>query len=170
MNQQPFGGGAAAGPDFAVLFMILAAVLAVVLLVQVVVIYLFLYKPASQIPEQYRQTSGGAAFLLLVPLFGLVWIFLYTQKLSRSFQDWLGTGPDNDCGEKLGMWWGICTVASIIPIIGSFIGLASLVLMIMYLVKINESLNRGRALGSSGAAYGAPTSREFDDPGNPYAQ
>jgi len=161
MNQQP-------PIDLSIFFAMLAGIIVVALVILVLVIYFFLYKPASEIPEQYRHTSPGSAFLLLIPLFGLVWIFLFTQKLSRSFQDWLNTG--DDCGEQLGMWWGACVIGSIIPFIGTFVGIAGLVLMIMYLVKVNEALNRGRRLGAGSHSHGGEFDQDFDDPQNRYSR
>ena len=84
MNQQP-------PIDFSIFFAVLAVIILVVFVVQVLVIYFFLYKPATEIPEQYRHTSPGSAFLLLIPLFGvrrsriqaLIFVFIWSRRRVR---------------------------------------------------------------------------------------
>jgi magnesium-transporting ATPase (P-type) len=99
-----------------------------------------LYRAADSIPENYRQTTPGQAFLLLIPLFGIVWIFIYTKQLSQSFHAlFSATGRrQGDCGENLGMWWGIASAFSFVPCVNYVSWIPALVLMILYLVKVNE--------------------------------
>ena len=73
----------------------------VILGVQLLVCYL-LYNSAKSLPERYQETPPGLAFLLLIPLFSLVWLFIYLPKVSRSFQDFFRAHQQrsDDCGEQ----------------------------------------------------------------------
>ena len=146
-----------------------AFVILVGLGIQAIVCY-FLYRACAVIPENYRLASPGLAFLLMIPLVGFVWIFIYTKNLSNSFVNFFSSigGARDDCGEKLGMWWGICTVCSIIPCLGAIAGIASLVLMIMYLVKVNECRSMVLNVGSGGFPGPAAPYKTPGSPHNPY--
>jgi hypothetical protein len=115
--------------------------------IQCIISYI-MYRACDVIPHEYRQTSPGQAFLMLIPLFNLIWIFLYTKRLSNSFAYMFASRGANmgDCGEQLGMWWGICAVCCFIPCLNIFFGIGALVVMIMYLVKISECRSRALSL------------------------
>jgi hypothetical protein len=49
-----------------------------------------------------------------------------------------GRHDQGDCGESIGLWFSICAVASIVPYVGCVASLACLVLLIVYLLKMNE--------------------------------
>lgn len=118
--------------------------------IQLLISYI-LYNSAKSIPEQFQQAVPGQAFLMLIPLFNIVWIFIYPKNLSLSFQNLFrayGQQTD-DCGEQLGLYWAIASVCGMIPCIGIFFGLAGLVCMIMYLIKANDCKNRALSLGNA---------------------
>ncbi len=150
MNEQ-FNGQQLDGASLAIAIVFYLVIFAVMLAVQIGICYV-LYRAASVIPEQQREASPGQAFLLLIPLFNIYWLFVYPKQLSTSFQRVLSAGgqPTDDCGEKTGQWWAICSIASIIPCVGLFTALAGLVLMIMYLVKVSECRTRVLAMGNKG--------------------
>lgn len=131
----------------------------------------FLYRTAVVIPENQRLVSPGAAFLLMIPLFNLIWVFIYTSNLSKSYQNIFSqqmAGTD-DCGEKLGMWWGICGLLSFVPCVNIFSGIAGLIVMIMYIIKVSECRSRFVQYGTAwNDFYGTPTSPRKSDPNNPY--
>ena len=167
------------GAEIAVLLAIYGVVFLVMLAIQLLVCYL-LYKPAEAIPAEYRLMEPWHAFLLLIPLFNIVWLFIFPKNLSQSFQRLFAARNQmkDDCGEKLGMWWAICQIAGIIPCLGVFFGIAGLIVMIMYLVKVNECKNLalagggpagGQPLGGPGQPLGGPGYGGPRDPGNPYS-
>ncbi len=137
--------------DPAIPLMIIAAIYGSIIIfflsIKAVICYL-LYRCASAIPESYRTVSAGQAFLLMIPCFDLIWKFLYTKELSQNYRSLFNTfGHEcDDCGESLGLWWSILSVSTLIPFVGSIAGLASLVLMIMYLVKVHECRTRALSL------------------------
>lgn len=165
MNGPPQLGGAEIGIIIAFYGFIFLCMLGI----QAVICW-FLYRACAGLPEAFRTHGPGMAFLLMIPLFGIVWIFIYTKGLSQGFQRFFsqtGTLTD-DCGEKTGLWWGICSACSIIPCVGGLFGIASLVLLIIYLIKVSECRSKALAFGDGFAqnAYGNPNA--FGNPNQPF--
>jgi hypothetical protein len=100
-----------------------------------------LYLSAARLPEADRKLAPASAFLLLVPLLNFVWLFIVVMKLSEGYQQYFAARPRTDvgdCGYRLGLGWAIAAVCVMVPIANVFAGLASLVLMILYLVKLSQ--------------------------------
>ena len=112
-------------------------------------IILFLQSCYNRIPAEHRKMEPAMVWLLLIPIFSLVWIFFVYVRLAKSFQGaYAAIGKsEGDCGEKLALIFCISCVASIIPIVGCIAGPASLVLLIIVLLKFNGLKN-----GLSGTA------------------
>jgi len=132
--------------------MAIAGALLVVILVFILVIsaiYIFisylLYKCFERIPPQFRKQQPGMVWLLLIPCFSLIWNFFVFPPLSKSFKayfDSIGETNVDDCGEKIGLAYSICSVANLIPYLNILTGIATLVLLILFLVKTNDLKNR----------------------------
>ncbi|HET6880776.1 MAG TPA: hypothetical protein VFI31_11515 [Pirellulales bacterium] len=93
----------------------------------------------ARIPQQYRDMEPGMVYLMLIPCLNIVWVFFVTLRLSTSFQKYFaahGRTDVGDCGYQLGLWYSICVVASIVPCVNYVAGPASLVLLILFLVKV----------------------------------
>lgn len=106
-----------------------------------IVVCAFLYKFYNRVPRQFRQMEPGLVWLLLIPCFNLVWNFFVFIRLSRSFKAYfnsVGNTAVADCGENLGLGYAICEVAALIPCVGLAVWVAALVLLILYLIKVNE--------------------------------
>lgn len=133
----------------------------VFLLIQGGICYV-LYRAANGIPERYRTVSPGQAFLLMIPCFSIIWVFIYTKQLSQNFRSLFNAYGEqtDDCGEALGLWWGILPLCSMIPFVGAIAGIASLVVMIMYLVKVSDCRNRAMNLPAEPMS-GQPTNFQF---------
>ena len=111
--------------------------LAVALAVAIVLLYL-IYSCYQRIPPQHRQMEPWQVWLLLIPLFNLVWNFFVYPKLAKSYQSYFaeqGRTDVGDCGEKIGLWYAICAAVCIIPCVNYVAGPAALVLWIIFLVK-----------------------------------
>lgn len=112
-------------------------------------IILFLQSCYNAIPREHRKMEPGMVWLLLIPIFSLVWMFFVYVRLAKSFQGAyaaIGRTDQGDCGEKLALIFCICCVASVIPFVGCIAGPASLVLLIVVLVKfagLKSGLVRG---------------------------
>lgn len=130
-------GGAIAALGIFLVFIVLA-----VLAIWLVILFL-LFSCFKRIPAQHRQMEPWQVWLLLIPLFNIVWVFFVFPKLGKSYQGYFaeqGRTDVGDCGEKIGLWYAICVAANIVlswvPCLGGIIALASLVLLIMFLVKV----------------------------------
>ena len=109
------------------------------------VICFFLYRDFEGLPERFRLMPSWQVWLLIIPLFNLVWNFFVFPKLSASYQNYFAEQGDTsagDCNRGLGLTFAILAVCSLIPCIGFIAGLAALVVVIIYLVKMNELKNK----------------------------
>lgn len=104
----------------------------------------FMYAPLSRVPERYRTIEPWTAWLVLVPILGIVmvWIlapFKIPESLRNYFTDQEGDSADRvgDCGKNLGLGWAISVTCMIVPLLNLFAWLVALVFMILYLLKIN---------------------------------
>jgi hypothetical protein len=100
-----------------------------------------LYLAASRLPEANRKLAPASVSLLLVPLLNVVWLFIVVMKLSEGYQQYFAAQQRTDvgdCGYRLGLGWAIATICVIVPIANFFAGPASLVMMILYLVKMSQ--------------------------------
>ena len=146
------GGNAAVGVGF------LLVVIAIGLVIGIGIAFLIswlMYKPYSKVPEQFQVMKPGMVFLMMIPLFGLVWSFFIASQLPQSFKayfDSVGDQTVGDAGKNIGLAWAICAACSIIPIVGGLAGLASLVLLIIFIVKLWGMAGRINDL-SQPAAY-----------------
>ena len=112
------------------LFLVLAAVPAILA-----------FAVLSRIPAPYRKQEPALAFLLLIPLFSLIWAFFVHPRVAESLKTYFTAAGDvsvGDCGGSIAMALCICSVCSIIPFFGWLAGLASLVLLIVFYVKAFE--------------------------------
>lgn len=132
--QQP---DAVAGGMLAAILFVLLIFLLVGLVVYIIVCYL-LFNCFQRIPAQHRQMEPWQAWLLVIPLFNIVWAFFVFPGLARSYQSYFaqqGRTDVGDCGEKIGLWFAICFVANHIPCLNYVAAPACLVLLIIFLVK-----------------------------------
>ncbi|HUZ59520.1 MAG TPA: hypothetical protein VMU83_12135 [Hanamia sp.] len=78
-------------------------------------------------------------WLLLIPFFNIVWQFILVDKMARSISAECTRLNLPSKEEKptysAGLAWNICNCIIIIPIIGA---LASLLMFILYWIKVNE--------------------------------
>jgi hypothetical protein len=95
--------------------------------------------PLKAIPEQYREMTPGQVWLLMIPCFPLIWNFFVYQRIPKSFQNYFaatGKTQFGDCGAQIGLWYAICAACSVVPCLNYLAGPASLVLLIIMLVKL----------------------------------
>jgi hypothetical protein len=128
-------------PDAAALAGVLfvVGVVVVISLAILIVILFLLYGCYARIPERHRQMEPWQVWLLLIPLFNLVWNFFVYPKLGKSYQSYFaeqGRTDVGDCGEQVGLWYAICSALACIPCVNYIAGPAALVLLIIFLVKV----------------------------------
>ena len=89
-----------------------------------------------------RTMSPGLTWLLLIPLFGLIWQFFIVLAISKSVRNEFNArgvlNEEPEPGKAIGLAMAICTCASIVPLIGVVASLAGLVLWIVYWVKVAD--------------------------------
>lgn len=87
-----------------------------------------------------RTMQPGMVWLLLVPLFNLIWNFLVVNAVSESLtKEFRLRGVlffESEPGKRVGMPMAICGACSVIPILGILAWLASVVLWVVYWVKV----------------------------------
>ena len=96
------------------LLFVIGVVALVSLAIGIVILYL-IFSCYQRIPERHRQMEPWQVWLTLIPIFGIVWIFFVFPKLGKSYQSYFaeqGRTDVGDCGEKVGLWYAICVVAS----------------------------------------------------------
>lgn len=104
-----------------------------------VVICLLLYNAQKAVPQQHRKLEPGLIWLLLIPLFNLVWNFFVFLRISESYKSYfqsIGREDVGDAGRGIGLAYAICAACTLIPCLGLFAAVGALVLLIVYLVKI----------------------------------
>jgi len=124
----------------AVVAVLIGALVGLVIGLAIILLVCFLiYKPYKSVPEAHRQMNPPMVFLLMIPLFGLVWAFFIALKIPASFKshfDSVGDTSVGDCGKNIGLGWAICSVCSMIPFVNFIAAPASLVLLIIFIVKL----------------------------------
>jgi hypothetical protein len=98
------------------------------------------YLVLKRIPVESRTQKPELAFLLMIPLFSLVWAFFVHPKVAESLKNYYDKNglPQSDYGEKLALWFCITSACGLIPMIGFIAAIASLVLGVMFYLKAFE--------------------------------
>jgi hypothetical protein len=100
---------------------------------------LTLQKALSRCAPQNQAMAPGMVWLLLIPLFSIVWNFFVVLNLAKSLgQEFRTRGMNEDAepGKTIGLIMCICIPCSFIPYIGFLPGIAALVLWIIYWVQM----------------------------------
>lgn len=118
-----------------------AAMLTVILInigINVLICFL-LYNAQKAIPPQFRKIEPGMIWLLLIPLFNLIWNFFVYLRIPESYQEYfrsVGRTDVGDAGRGIGLAFSICAACVIVPCVNIIAGPAALILLIVFLVKI----------------------------------
>jgi hypothetical protein len=129
---------------FAAILLVAGITLAISLAISLLVAWL-IYRANEALPAQHRKTESWQAFLLLIPLFNLVWNFILLARVSAGFASFFESKNDasvGDCGAKLGLWYSICVIGCWVPLVYCVAVPAGMVLLILYLVKISSLRTR----------------------------
>ena len=140
MLAQGGGDGAAMAGVMAAFFGVFCCAMIVVLAIQAVICY-FVAGFFKAIPPEHRKQEPGMVWLLMIPIFGLVWNFFVFPRLSQSFQSYFaaqGRTDVGDCQAQMSLIYCILAACSIIPYLGALAGLAALVILIINLIKYND--------------------------------
>ncbi|MGQ9799909.1 MAG: hypothetical protein ACUVRG_11600 [Ignavibacterium sp.] len=106
---------------------------------------LTLQKALERCSVESRTTTPGSVWLLLIPLFNLVWEFIIVSKISESLHNEFtkrNIPVEPHPGKSIGIAYCVLDVLSIIPFIGILTYVAALICWIIYWVKISEYSNK----------------------------
>lgn len=123
----------------------IVAIFAVIGLIINAVICYFISSWLGKVPAAHRKLEPGLVWLLMIPCFPVVWnffVFLRVPESFKSYFDAQGRTDVGDCGRSIGLAYAICVACSFIPFVNYLTGPASLVLLIISLVKFNELKNK----------------------------
>jgi len=126
-------------PELLVLLVIFMSLL--VVLVPGIFFLLTVQKALERCAPESRTMSPGEVWLMLIPLFNVVWQFIMVLRVSSSLANEFcrrNLPIEAEPGQALGLACCILIVISIIPVIGFLSGIAALVCWIMYWVKIAD--------------------------------
>jgi hypothetical protein len=174
--QDDFGGGGGAEDAVAAGVMIVVMIIAMVISLAIWGFILYTYYSAlNSIPAQFRTMEPWQVFLLLIPCFNIIWLFFVVQKIPESFRNYfqaVGDHSRGDCGAGIGLWYAILTVVSAIPLVNYISLIPTLILLIMFIVKmwqLKGVVQSGAAAfqGAGGGQFGG--GYYGGDPKNPYA-
>ena len=93
------------------------------------------------LPEEHLQITTGKIWLLMIPCFNIAWAFIVVQGISGSFRSYFlsrGQTQYGDCHYQLGLFYCIAICCNFVPYLNFISGLASIVLLIVYLVQIHQ--------------------------------
>ena len=105
-----------------------------------VAICFIVVKLFKRVPVEHQKQNPNLVWLMLIPLFGLIWSFFVYPKLSAIVQAWakaVGKTEIGTAGGGLALALCICMCACIIPYVNSCASLAALIILIIYLVQMN---------------------------------
>jgi hypothetical protein len=121
-------------------FMTVTFIVFLVLGIITAIFYLLMLQTAlNRCAPESRAMNPGMVWLMLIPLFGLVWQFFIVinvaKSLSAEFQK-RGLAEEPQPGKTIGLALCILGCCSIIPLLGVLCSLGALVCWIIYWVKI----------------------------------
>lgn len=106
---------------------------------------LTLHRTFDEISLKNRRMQSGEVWLLLIPIFDMIWIFFVVQKMAESleveFKD-----RNIECGElkpsyNIGLTYAILKACTVIPFLGILTSLGTLITLIIYWIKIADYKN-----------------------------
>ena len=97
-----------------------------------------LMKTFQAVSPSARRMEPGLFFLLLIPLFNLIWNFFVVIKMRDSLQAEFASRnlPGSGFGFGVGLAMSVLVALSLIPVLGLFTGLAGFICWIIYWIQI----------------------------------
>jgi hypothetical protein len=122
--------------------LVLLFVFSVFFLIPAIFYLLTLQNALNKCAPASRAMDPGMVWLLLIPVFNLIWNFFVVMNIAKSLaSEYARRGipsPEPLPGQPIGLAMSICACCCIIPVLGMLAGLANLVLWVVYWVKIAE--------------------------------
>ena len=99
-------------------------------------------KTLATIAEPYRTQSPGMAWLLLIPIFNVIWFFFLLKAIRDGFANMYQNGltqKDIDTGYHYGIGMGCCWAASFLPQLIFIALIPMFVFSILHWNKLNSA-------------------------------
>lgn len=116
-----------------------------VVLIPAIFFLLTVQNTLKVIQPRNRTMEPGQAWLMLIPLFNIIWQFILVERLSRSIENEFRSKNvpvySRPC-YGVGLAACILNCCSIIPYLGSLFSLAGFICWIIYWVNINDYKNK----------------------------
>jgi hypothetical protein len=106
---------------------------------------LTLQRAISRCAPQNRATSPESAWFLLIPFFGMIWQFIFYPQLSETLEREFRARNlpiESEPAKKLGLAVAVLHVCWFLPVVHVFTGIAGLICLIVYWVKISGYSNQ----------------------------
>ena len=133
-TNHPLAAGAGAAG-----ILIVALIVFAVMLLPAIFYLLALQKALNRCSPENRAMAPGMVWLMLIPLFNIVWHFFVVINMAKSlgaeFQK-RGIAEEPEPGKKIGMIMCILACCGIIPILGVLCFIGALVCWILYWIKV----------------------------------
>lgn len=134
--------------------MVMYALLGITALV--LVLYFFYLSMLSsllrEISPENRRMNPGMVWLLLVPIFNLIWTFVVVKNISASVKDEFESRGvslnEQNPGYNIGLVMSIFQIMGLVPIFGRLLTLGFLAFWISYWIKMADYRSKLRALNS----------------------
>ncbi len=120
---------------------VLVVVLGLAMLVVGILYLLTLQKSLNRCSPESRAMAPGLVWLMLIPLFNLVWQFFVVLNIAKSLQAEFalrGIDAEPEPGKKIGLAMCILNACGLIPVVGAFLSLGGFVCWIIYWKKIAD--------------------------------
>ena len=107
----------------------------------------------KEVNQKNRQVEPGNVWLMLIPLFNIIYPFILYPKICDSVKaefEFRGKPEAGDYGRALGITMPILGLVGFVPFLGTLAGLANLVIFIIFWVKMAEYKNKLRNMPKTG--------------------
>lgn len=121
--------------------MLLIVVILFLFLIPSIFFMINLQNTLKAVEPQNRTMQPANVWLMLVPVLNVVWIFMVVSAIGNSTKAQLeqyGVYSSERPTYNIGLAWAICSLCNWIPVLGGFAALASIILFIVYWIKVNE--------------------------------
>ncbi|MBX2920974.1 MAG: hypothetical protein KF746_02190 [Chitinophagaceae bacterium] len=123
----------------------LFAIIFVVVLIPAFLFLLTLYRTLDAVDPASRTMPPGQIWLLLIPVFSSIWIFIVVIRIADSIKNEYARLniplPEPRPAYSVGLAMAILALCGIIPLLGTLASLGSIVCWIVYWVKVNSYKN-----------------------------
>lgn len=135
-----FRYGGLGGAELMIIFIVL-----LIALVPVILYLINLQKTMEQVSPELRKMSPGQVWLMLIPVFGVIWNFIMVgniaDSLAAEYRKRNLPTSDPRPTYQTGLVMAICQACGWVPVLGGIASLVGLIFWIIYWVKTAEHKN-----------------------------